>query len=343
MTKRPVTIKDIAKIAKVHDSTVSRALSNDPNISDKTKKRILGIAKELKYQRNDLAKSLRDRKTRIIGLVISDILNPFYTEVTRAIEDQAQAKGYNLMLCNSDYNPRKERNYLSLLMGKQVDGILIFPVLGKDNNLKLLRESNIPYVLMDTCPQDFHANYVYTDQKTGAYDAVTYLIERGHKDIVLYTGPKGLTSSSIQMELGYCQALTENNFKIKKKLIYSTVLSEKDHLEGTTRALLEKQKDLKFTAILCISDIFAKSVYECAQQMGIRIPDELSVIGYDDTYICPNLNPPLTSVSQLKYSIGQEAVDVLLKEIKAGQNWQYQTIKFTPKIVERGSVIQLKK
>lgn len=335
------TITDIAKIAEVSKATVSRALSGDPRISDRTRRRVERIAKELNYRRNDLAKSFRLRKTQTIGLIIPDVLNLFYLQVTRGVEDQAQKAGYNLVLCNSDYDPIKERNYIDILIGRKVDGIMVFPVIGRDNNLQLLKDSGVPFVLMDTCPQDIEANYLYTNHEAGAFSGINYLIRRGHRRIVLYIGRRGMTSSGVQMETGYYKALTRAGISLDSRFIVATTLKEEDNLKHATRKLLQKQRDLGYTAVLCISDIFAKSIYDVSRQLELKVPEDVSVIGYDDTFICSYFTPPLTSVSQPKYSLGQQAVDLLLRQVQAEGEWQYQTVKLCPRIKERGSVFSL--
>ncbi|MGE5528583.1 MAG: LacI family DNA-binding transcriptional regulator [Patescibacteria group bacterium] len=335
------TITDIARIAGVSEATVSRALTGDARISEQTRKKVEKIAKELNYRRNDIAKSFRLQKTQTLGLIIPDVLNLFYLQVTRGVEDQAQKMGYNLMLCNSDYDPVKERKYIDVLVGRKVDGILVFPVVGKGNNLEFLRDSGVPFVLMDTCPQGVEANYLFTDHEAGAFGAVNYLIRGGHRRIALYIGRRGMTSSGVQMETGYHKALSRAGIGVDARFIVSTALKEEDNLKHATRKLLQKQRDLGYTAVLCISDVFAKSIYDVSRQLGLRVPEDVSVIGYDDTFICNYFTPPLTSVSQPKYSLGQQAVDLLLRHLVPGEAGRHETIKLRPRLVERGSVASL--
>lgn len=340
---KKLTIKDIAKIVGVSDSTVSRALSNYPHVNEEKRKLIHQIADELGYYPNIHAKNLRNRKGQDIGLIIPEIQNPFYASVTRGIEDFASKNGYNLLLCNSDFDPLKEEKYINLLLSKQVEGLIIFPTMLITKKVQTLKKRNIPFVLVDFNPQNLHVNCIYADQQYGAYIAMKYLIERGHRDIVYYNYEKGIVPPGEQMEKGYRQALKEANIKFRKNFIYTVKTIDKRTLYENTYQLLSKKETLGYTAIICVGDVFALSIYEIAPSFGIKIPEDLSLIGYDDIFICPFLNPPLTSVNQPQYELGEQAIELLLREINSDSNWQYQTIRLIPWIAERKSVKAINK
>jgi len=340
---KSTTIKDIARVAGVNISTVSRALADHPHISEDKKKQIRKLAEELKYHRNELAKSLRVKKTHVIGLIIPDIQNPFYPSITRSIEDQAQEKGYNILLCHSDFDPQKERNYLSVLLSRQIDGLIIFPTLKMftHDTLGIVAEKKIPTVFLDTTPiAGFEGNYVYTDNKHGAYVAATYLIEKRHNKIVLFTGERGLLSSLEQMEEGYIHAFLEAGIRVQKNLIFRGELEERKGLERSAKKLLSKKNSINYSAIFCNSDIVARAIYEQAVLLDIKIPDSLSVVGYDNTFLCSYLNPPLTSVLQPGDALGHQAVNILINQIQSGTQWRHRTVRFTPELVVRNSVKQ---
>jgi len=335
------TIKDIAKIAGVSDSTVSRALSDYPHVNEEKRKKIRQIAEELGYYPNIHAKNLRVQKSQDIGLIIPEIQNPFYAYVTRGIEDYANINGYNLLLCNSDFDPVKEAKYLDLLLSKQIGGLIIFPTMLITKKVPTLKKRSIPFVFVDFPAYNLHVNCIYADQQYGAYIAVKYLIERGHQNIVYYNYEKGFVPPGEQMERGYRQALKEFKIKYRKNLVFTLKKTDKKTLYETTYQLLSKKKALGYTAIICVGDIFALSIYEIAPTLGIKIPENLSVIGYDDTFICPFLNPPLTSVNQPQYELGKQVFELLLREINDPLNWQYQTIRLIPWISERKSVCDI--
>jgi len=343
MINNKSTIKDIAKIAGVSDSTVSRALSNYPHVNEGKRKKIQQIAEELGYYPNIHAKNLRIKKSQDIGLIIPEIQNPFYASVTRGIEDYANKNGYNLLLCNSDFDPVKEAKYVDLLLSKQIDGLIVFPTMLITKKISTLKKRNIPFVLVDFDAHNLYVNCIYADQQYGAYIAMKYLFERGHTNIIYYNYEKGVVPSGEQMEKGYRQALREANIKFKKNFIYTVNSIDKKTLNERTYQLLSKKKTMGYTAIICVGDIFALSLYEIAPTLGIKIPDDLSVIGYDDTFICPFLNPPMTSINQPQYELGKQVIELLLRQIESDSNWQYQTIRLIPWIAERNSVSDLTK
>ena len=341
--KKSPTIKDIARKAGVNISTVSRALADHPHISEDKKKQIRKLAADLNYHRNDLAKSLRVKKTHVIGLIIPDIQNPFYPSITRIIEDQAQERGYNILLCHSDFDPQKENNYLSVLLSRQIDGLIIFPTLKifRNNKRGIVAGKKIPTVFLDTAPlPGIEGNYVFTDNKHGSYLAVKYLLENGHKSIVLFTSEKGLLSSLEQMEEGYIQAFREAGIRVQNKCIFRGELEEKKGLERSVKKLLNKKKSINYSAIICNSDVVARVIYEQAALVDINIPDSLSVVGYDNTFLCSYLDPPLTSVHQPGDALGHQAINILISQIQSEIPWQYRTVSFTPELVVRNSVKQ---
>lgn len=339
---KKVTIKDIAKIAGVNNSTVSRALAGHPHISEEKRQTIRKIAEELKYFPNDLAKGLRIKETHSIGLIIPDIQNPFYPAVTRGIEDHLNSEDYNVLLGNSDYNPQKEKKYLHLLLSKQVDGFIIFPSTIETEEYNILKQRHIPFVFVDYAPRNYEANYVYTDHEIGAYLAVRHFIENNHTQIILYIEQGNEISSVQHMEIGYRRAMHEGGIKIQPWFIFSGSLQERNALEEKTLNLLKNRVNNPFTAILCASDVIARSIYEVATCIKLKIPEDVSVIGYDNTFICTSLTPQLTSVSQPGYELGNQAAELLLKHLKKGTDCEYQTIRFSPRLIRRQSVARIK-
>lgn len=336
--KKQYTLEDIANLVGVNKSTVSRALSNHPGISEERKKEIKKIAQQLNYKPNQLARGLRAKKTGVIGLIIPDIENPFYPEVTRKIEDLLHANGYNLMLCNSDYDSVKEKQYLNLLLSKQVDGIIIFPTMIKREKFDVLYQYKTPFVFMDANPEkEVEGNYVYVDHIQGAYQSIKYLIKQGHDSIALYTGENNSVSSVEQIYRGYRKALREAEIEFNKNLIFNvSLLDKKDHQE-ITLDILKQKKYVQYSAIFCISDVFARFIYKMSPELNLKIPDDLSIIGYDNTYICSFLNPPLTSVNQPVLKLAHKAAGLILKQID-NYSVKKNCVKFNPELIVRDSV-----
>ncbi|MBM3700677.1 MAG: LacI family transcriptional regulator [Actinobacteria bacterium] len=202
-----VRLKDIAKKINLSESTVSRALTDHPRISKKTKKLVLDTASEMNYHPNLIAKSLVIKKTKTIGLIIGDITNPFYPEIVKSIEEIANNNHFNIILCNSDYKAEKEIEHLKMLIYKRVDGILLMPAGKKNKSIMYLKDNNMPFTLMDTTPSEkYDTNCVFIDQEYGAYIATLFLIENGHSKIALVNGPLAISPCQ-QMKNGFLKAL----------------------------------------------------------------------------------------------------------------------------------------
>jgi LacI family transcriptional regulator len=331
-----IRIKDIAKHLNVAESTVSRALSDHPRISKSTKNRVTAAAKDLNYQPNLIAKSLKLRSTNTIGLIIGDITNPFYPEIVKSTEDLAHKNNFNVILCNSDYDPEKEIQYLNVLMGKRVDGMLITPVGNTTSLQKILQQNNVPFIFIDCKPTSKNnISCVFADLEFGAYTAIKYLIELGHTKIALINGPK-TNSPCRQLESGFQRAM--NEFKIKVNGNYLSKCNLK--MEGgydAMKDLLKINRSELPTAALFISDKTAIGAYEAIEEAGIRIPEDISIIGYDDIPEARHMSPSLTTISQPKYELGEKATNLLLKELKSRVPHGHQSIRLLPEIIIRNS------
>jgi len=331
-----IRIKDIAKKLNISESTVSRALSDHPRISESTKKRVKIAAKKLNYRPNLIAKSLKLQSTNTIGLIIGDITNPFYPDIVKSAEDIANKNDFTIILCNSDYDPEKELRYLNILMGKRVDGMLITPVGSASNVQRLLDQNNVPFVLIDSKPMSKNsANCVYADLEFGAYSAVKYLIQLGHTKIALINGPK-TTSPCLQLESGFIKAMRELNIDINRNYLKECNLKMAGGYNAM-KALLTLNKSELPTAVLFISDTTAIGAYDAVEEKGLHIPEDISVIGYDDIPEAKHLSPSLTTIAQPKYELGMKAVSLLIKELKNGKKIPHQSIRLLPELIIRNS------
>ena len=333
-------LKDIAEKLNISLSTVSKALSNHPKISTKTKEKVLNITRELNYQPNLIARSLKLKKTKTIGIIIGDITNPFYAEILKGSENIANLNGMSIILCNSDYNYDKELEYINVLMAKKVDGILLTPSSNR-NSLEFLRKADTPFVIMDALPDpEIPHNCVYTDHYYGTYTAIKYLIDLGHTKIVLINGPSFITSCK-QVELGFLKAMCENNIEVKNEYLIEGNLKIQDSFKAMEKLL--KLKDNKLpTAIFINSDEAAIGVYGAIYSTGRRIPEDFSIIGYDDIPGSKYLSPPLTTISQEKNQLGILSMNILIEEINGPKNFENKIIKLTPNLVIRKSTSIIK-
>lgn len=242
------TIKDIAKIAGVSPATVSRALGGYGYVKDSTRQRIQEVADQLGYHPNALARSMVTRQTQTIGLIISDIANPFFPEVVRGIEDTAHQKGFTVILCNSDENSEKERTYIDVLMAKRVDGLIVASTAANAQHLLQLKERNLPLVLLDRSFGEGNVDTVKVDNTLGAFGAVNHLIELGHRRIGIITGPDRIPTARERLT-GYEQALEQHSIHLDPKLIVKGDFKEEDAYMGVKYLMgLDRPPTALFTA-----------------------------------------------------------------------------------------------
>ena len=331
---RKINIKEIARIAGVDISTVSRALQNSPRVKLKTKKNILKIAKEKGYVPNEIARSLKTNKTKVIGLIVSDINNPFFTEIISGVESYLAKNDYSIILCNTNYDPLKENKFLYLLLSKGVEGIIITPTSLEFLPIDFFKLNRIPSVILDIKYRHLETNCVYVDQELGAYFAIKYLFEKGHKKIAFIAGPKKMSSSE-QAIKGFRRAYKNFNISFNNELILNIPQNYEDAYRATLK-LLDSHKDI--TAIFSLTDFMCIGIYRAIHEKKLMIPEDIAVMGYDDLSIASFLQPLLTTVKQPNIEIGEKAAEIILGNIKEGLGWKPQTIKIKPELIIRQSV-----
>ena len=336
-----IRIKDIAKKLNLSESTVSRALADHHRISDETKVKVKKMAEELNYRPNLIAKSLKAKSTKTIGLIIDDITNPFYPEIVKGSEEAANKNGLNIILCNSDYSTEKENDYLNILLSKCVDGVLMMPAGKKLPIINLLKEANTPLVFIDVKPSEkINVSCVYTDQEYGAYIATKYLIEHGHQKIALVNGPSNFSSCQ-QFESGYMKAL--NSYKIPINNEYIKIFNLKASGAFTAmKSLISIETNKRPTAALFISDINAVAAYDAIFESGLKIPKDFSIIGNDDIPTSKNFYPPLSTIAHPKYDIGKKAVEILINELEQNKSALFEHIRYEPRLIIRKSTSSIK-
>lgn len=328
-----ITIQDIAKLASVSTTTVSRVINNKTEgVSEITRKKILKIIQDTGYKPSSLARGLITKRTKTIGLIIPDITNPFFPEMARGVEDMANKNGFNVFLCNTDDNPSKERKYIDALKEKYVDGIILTVSSNpNDEHINELLKSDIPIVMMDRELEDSDVKCVYIDNLEGGYIATKYLINLGHKKIGCITGPLK-SKSAIDRYKGYEKAMLENGIPLNKDL----VIESNYKIEGGVLATNKLLNKSEVSAIFVCNDIMAYGAYRAIKQRGYSVPQDISIVGFDNIYISNMMEKELTTINQPTYSMGATATKMLIRSIN-GERINKKHICFKPKLIIRES------
>ena len=310
--KKFATIKDIAKASGYSINTVSRALNDKSEIKKETKEKIVQTARELGYFKNFAAASLRNKKTKLIGIVLPDNANPFYSEVLKGIEMEAKKKKYQILLINTERNYESEREGLSILLSRRIDGIIISPVQDKYDDIEELLNINIPFMILGRHFDNLNVDEVYNDEIKGGYIATNYLIEKGHKDIVMLNGYLFKSPAKMRLE-GYKKALFDAHIEYKKEHV---IIGDIDFYDGykAIYKLIEKKK--RFTSIFAYNDMLALGAIKALHEKGIKVPEDVLVIGYDDILFASISNPPLTTVRLDKRKMGAISFELLMERIE---------------------------
>ncbi len=325
-----VTIKDIAKAAGVSPSTVSRALNDSPLIRESTKERIKRLAAELGYERNELARSLVKGRTRALGLLVPDITNPFFAEITKGVEDAARSRGYGVILCNTGDDPQRELDYGLLLRRKRVDGQIITSVALEDPFLPQLARTRTPFVLVSRISARVDAPYVIVDDEKGAELAAEHLLRLGHRKIACISGPEDVVPGKVRAE-AFVRYLGFHGVKVPRTWVRHTEFTW-DGGERVAAEILGKRR--RPTAIFAANDLIALGVLVAAHKRGIPVPEELSVIGFDDIAYASLPLIELTTVAQPAYEMGYMAAEWLM-DILEGKRRRKLQKRVRPKLIAR--------
>ena len=337
-----VTIKRLAEEAGVSFSTVAKALNNDETINIETRRRIQLLAKKLNYRPNSLAKGLRSRRTKTIGVILNDLQSPFYSEIYKAIGEILDHNGYTMFLADSKYDEKLEKENILSMIGLGVEGLIISSVSEMSDNIDFLLKSLVKTVFIDNRPNRSDINCVYVDHFVASSLATNYLISMGHKDILLLNGPKNLPSSCRYLE-GYQKSLKEERLPFKEELVvYDSIgLEQSVNLMDQIFSGNHRIKPNAFSAIVTLSDVSAIGIYEASHKHRYSIPDTYSVVGYDNIFFTKYLNPALTTIHQPKEQTGSLAANMLLDSIMERGGDEVQVI-LSPILIERDSVKSIK-
>ena len=332
------TIHDVAKEAGVSITTVSHVINKTRFVSDELVTRVNSAIRKLHYQPSNLARGLRTKSSGAIGIVIPDSTNPFFAEVVRGIEDHCYKKGYSAFLCNSDSDVEKEYCYLQILREKSVDGIVLVSSGDNKDSHELLGKSNIPYVIIDREVPFLYADSVLIDNYRGGYQATSHLISLGHKSIGCITGPSQVTPSWQRRE-GYTRALQDHGLPVEEALIIQGDFRSGSGGDGLHQFLEMKSPP---TAIFACNDIMAIGAMAAARKLGISVPDQMSIIGFDDIALAALVVPQLTTISQPKKLLGKTGAELLLRRVKKEQA-DKEVIVLQPELIIRNSTAEWKK
>jgi LacI family transcriptional regulator len=306
------TMKQVAEKAKVSTTTVSHVINNTRVVSEDARERVLSVIQELRYIPSAVARSLKNDKTHTLGMIIPNNSNPYFAEVIQGIEDESFKLGYNIILCNSYDDPKKQAAYTRVLMEKRIDG-LILVASGSDEELnQLLSDEGIPKVLVDREVPGVAADFIEADHEQGGYLATKYLLDLGHTRIACVSGPKTLLPSSDRVH-GYWRALKEAGIDLRDDFLAHSDFTSQGGFAAFQQLLALAQRP---TAIFASNDLMAIGGLCAAHEAGVRIPQELSVIGYDDIALASFSTPPLTTIAQPKHEIGVLTAQVMVKRIQ---------------------------
>ncbi len=328
------TMKDIAELAGVSRTTVSRVLSGNYKkirISSKTAEKVLRISRAQDFQPDDLAKSLQSRKTKTIGVIVPDITNPFFAEIARSAEKYLDAKNYLMILCNTDEQLDTEAKCINLLLAKRVEGMIICPSGFEDGNFARLNKKEFPFVFIDRYVRGLNCSYVVSDNYNGAKQAVQYFIERGHRRIG-FLGGREDSSSNRDRKKGYYDALSENKIKYFPELELNLGFDRESGEKGMELFLKLKNKP---TAVFAANNFLGLGAVLSIRKNGLNIPADISLLEFDETDLSRYGEPAITSVNQNAKNIGEKAAEIILKIIGGGKE---EKVIIPVKMVERSSI-----
>jgi LacI family transcriptional regulator len=327
------TLRDVARRADVAPITASRVLNRSGSFSDAARARVEAAAAELGYVPNRVAQSLRSRRTHMIGLVLTDITNPFWTTIARAVEDVTSARGYHVIICNTDESDAKQKQYLDLLLQTQVDGLLLVPASDAVEEIARIQQRDVPVVVLDrTVP--LPVDVIRADSEGGAHQLTEYLLKLGHHRIAVLSGPRA-TSVAIDRVAGCVRALEERGLAVDPTLIFHGEFTQESGTAMTRQALFARPRP---TALFAVNNFIAIGAIRAVRQAGLRIPEDIALVGFDDLPEHLVLEPFLTVAAQPAYEMGRRAAERLLDRLTQDGPHEYQEVVLpTPLIVRHSS------
>jgi LacI family transcriptional regulator len=328
----PTTIRDVAAAAGVSPATVSRVLNLKEDVADDLRRRVLAAVSDLGYRRNGPARSLRTRAAMVIGLIISDINNPFFTAVVRGVEDVAQIAGYSVVLANADEDVAKELRYLEVAAAEQMAGVLLTPASSQLTRIDVLLERNIPVVTIDRRLAGSPVDSVTVNNRQAAREAAEHLISQGCERVGFVAGPVTITTGASRLA-GYRAALRAAGRAYDPALVAHADFRTEGGYAATRQLIHGRQPP---DGLLISNNLMTVGGMQAIAEAGLSVPDDIAVVGFDDANWATALRPPLTVVTQPTYDIGRIAAEFLLRRIN-GENFPPKRVVLHTNLVERGS------
>lgn len=313
--------------------TVSRVINNHKSISPETRERVNKAIKELDYIPNNNARSLISKDTKLLGLIITDITNPFFTSIARGAEDKANEKGYQVVFSNSDENLEKESSYIRSVISRGIDGLLYAPA----NNLSIknantLKKHDIPFVLIDREIEGLEEDLVIADNKQSIDHSMEHLVKLGHTKIAFVSGPTSISNSRERKE-AYLNYIDKNALSYDPSWIYDTGLRD-IKIDGFVQRLLDLPNDQRPTAIVVTNNFIAIKLIRMLNKHGLSVPDDLSLVSFDDSSPLPLHKAFLTIIKQPAYEIGYLGMDLLIEKIEGKKDKVKKKIVLPTKLIE---------
>ncbi|UXY13478.1 ribose operon transcriptional repressor RbsR [Kosakonia sp. ML.JS2a] len=326
-------MKDVARLAGVSTSTVSHVINNDRFVSDAIREKVDAAIKTLNYAPSALARSLKINQTRTIGMLITASTNPFYSELVRGVERSCFERGYSLVLCNTEGDEQRMNRNLETLMQKRVDGLLLLCTETHQPSQEIMhRYPSIPTVMMDWAPFDGDSDLIQDNSLFGGDMATQYLIDKGYTRIACITGPLDKTPARLRLE-GYREAMVRAGLTIREG---DEIESDFEFGGGFEAMQSLLAMNARPQAVFIGNDAMAVGAYQALYQAGLKIPEDMAIVGYDDIELARYMTPPLTTIHQPKDELGELAIDVLIHRM-AEPDLQQQRLQLTPILMTRGS------
>ncbi|NTZ18037.1 LacI family DNA-binding transcriptional regulator [Paenibacillus sp. JMULE4] len=329
------TIGDVAREAGVSKTTISRYLSGQfDSISEQTRKRIEQTIADLKYRPNRMARGLKRDRSFSIGMIVADITNPFSTSILRGVEDVCTKHGYSLMVCNTDNDPVKEKEYIMMLQAHRIDGLIINSTGHNNEYLHELAEEQTPVVLVDRKMPELGFDTVVTNNVQATTEAMRFFLQQGYERIAFFTQPVEKVSSRNERSNTFHQFLAQANHPSITD-VYVVDFRENGQLEQKLEAYLSSSQG-QFRLLFAVNGVMQLKILNVLQQKGLRIPEDIAVACFDDLDWAPVIPPGITTIAQPTYEIGVNAMERVLKRIMGDQS-PAETIELPGKLIIRGS------
>ena len=331
------TMKDVAEYASVSIATVSRVINKTGYVSPDLEERVNEAMRTLNYQPSALARSLRRQETLTIGVLVPMLDHPFFSALAFAAEKALFEHDYRTLICSAEEDSEKEYAYVDMLIQQRVDGVILVPTGHSADNLHRLLERDVPVVLVDRDLNVSHVDRILTSNYNGAYEAMCYLLDLGHRKVGIIAGPKYSEAMAMRIE-GVKKALEDYDVELSPELM---VIGEHHQFEiGYETAIKMLQQEDRPTAIFALTDVMAIGVLHAAAKLNLHLPNDLSVMGYDNIPLANYSIPSLTTVAQPIYDMGAAAADILLRRLK-NHDLPFETIQLDTRLMVRNSVIAL--